>query len=254
MTSELFKSFNNESSLSESNSSKNNQIDKDKEMESKKGSQSTLNNSKEKKNINNSSSSNEDNGNKLEDNNKYLKLYEQSLFTNSEELKEFICPLCSKVFDEPTMELCGCLKVYCKNCLMDYMAKNGNKCPFSKNVITREPQPVPLINFTINSFEIKCRNYKYGCGWKGKCGKYKEHLKKYCLKEYIQCTNNGCNELIMKENMNRHLKECKYRYILCKLCNSKVQYIDRKKHEEMCNNKNDEDGPKGCGEEIEKKS
>ena len=244
MTSELFNSFNINRASSEINSSKDNDFYKSKEKETKK----------EEKNNDNSKTKNKFNSEKNEDNsgnNKYVKLYEKYLFADSEELKEFICPLCQKIFDEPTMELCGCHKICCKICLDEFFEKHGKICPFSNKAINQDPQPVPVINYTINLFEIKCRNYKYGCGWRGKCGKYKEHLKKYCLKEIIKCNNIGCNELIMKENMNRHLKVCKYRYILCKLCNSKVQFIDRKKHEEICTNRNDEDCPQGCGEELD---
>lgn len=243
MTSELFNSLNINRFAAEANTSKDNGFNKSKEKEVKK----------EEKNNDYSKTKNIFNSNQNDnENNKYVKLYEKSLFTESEELKEFICPLCQKIFDDPTMELCGCHKIYCKICLNEFFDKHGKICPFSNKEVIQDPQPVPVINYTINLFEIKCRNYKYGCGWRGKCGKYKEHLKKYCIKEKIKCSNIGCNELIMKENMNRHLKTCKYRYILCKLCNSKVQFIDRKKHEEICINKNDEDCPQGCGEVLDK--
>ena len=255
MTSEIFNTFQNDSRTSYNNSSNENELDKSKESELKERSSITLDNSKEEKNITKSilkSEENEKNRESLENNKKkYSNIYNPSLFINNfEEIKEFICPLCSNIFEEPTMELCGCHKIFCKNCIIEYLCKNDNKCPFSKKVIKIEPQPVPVIFSTISFFEIKCRNYEYGCNWKGKCGKYKEHLIKYCLKEYKKCINNGCNELMMRENMNKHLKECKYRLILCKLCKSKIRYIDRKKHEKICNNQNDSSCPKGCGEDI----
>ena len=256
MTSEIFNCIQNESSSLDNNSIKDNDTNKNNENQVKKVNMKTLYNIRDQSSNSNNSENNEENEvlKKLNiDNNNYSNLYIPSLFTNNyDEIREYICPICSNLFDEPTMELCGCHKIYCKNCLLDYLSKNDNKCPFSKKVIKIEPQFVPVIFHTINFFEIKCRNYKYGCVWKGKCGKYKEHLIKYCLKEYIKCLNNGCDEFIMKENMNNHLKECKYRYILCKLCRSKVQYIDKKKHEEICNNKNDKNDsgcPYECGEE-----
>ena len=185
------------------------------------------------------------------ENNIPSKLYIPSLFKVEDEIKEYICPLCNTVFDEPTMELCGCHKIFCKNCLKEYLAKNNNKCPFSKKAIIQQPQNVPVINYTISLLEMKCRNYINGCSWKGKCKEYKEHLKKYCLKEKVACPNRGCKQLIMKEDIIKHSKECEYRLILCKLCNIKIQYIDKKGHEDLCNNI-EVNCPHGCGEKIKR--
>ena len=53
--------------------------------------------------------------------------------------------------------------------------------------------------------------------------------------------------------MTNHLKECEYRLVLCVLCNQKVQYIERQKHEEICNN-TEVDCPQKCGEKIKRKN
>ena len=55
----------------------------------------------------------------------------------------------------------------------------------------------------------------------------------------------------MRENMNNHLKECMYRYVLCLLCNHQVLFFDKNRHEDICNN-TEVDYPQKCGEIIKK--
>ena len=187
-----------------------------------------------------------------EENNNYSHLFIPTLFTNVNEIKEYVCSLCKTVFDEPIMELCGCLRVFCKKCLYDYFSKNDNKCPISNKVISHPPQDVLLLSFAVGSFEMKCKNNLTGCNWKGKCKDYKEHLQNYCLKEKIKCPNLGCYQLMEREKINTHLQDCEYRSILCKICNDKIQFINKEKHEFLCYNNTEIDCPQRYGEKFKR--
>lgn len=168
-----------------------------------------------------------ENGQKEQKENEKLdkNIYYPILFKKGEVIKQYICPLCNMIFDEPVMELCGCCQIYCKRCIQDYLNKNNNKCPSSNKIITQEPQNVSVIQFTVNILDMICINHLNGCNWKGKCVEYKHHIQKYCPKKKIKCSNKGCTKLIMRENMENHLKECIFRYALCFLCNRQVQFF-----------------------------
>jgi len=200
----------------------------------------------------NSTEKSEINDEKKENNEIQQNIYYPYLFKQNEEIKQYICPICKMIFDEPVMELCGCCQIYCKRCIKEYLKNNNNKCPSSSKYIMQEPQNVPVIQFTINILDMICKNHSCGCNWKGKCVEYKHHIMKFCPKEKIKCSNKGCKELIIREKMDDHLKECAYRYVLCLLCNSKVQFYDKQRHEDICNN-TEVDCPQKCGEKIKKK-
>ena len=40
------------------------------------------------------------------------------LFIDQELIKQFICPLCKYLLNEPTMDRCGCSILFCKNRLV----------------------------------------------------------------------------------------------------------------------------------------
>ena len=111
--------------------------------------------------------SNEDSNEKIQMKNQpkkmeYKKIYDPSLFKDKESIMPYICPLCNGVLDEPTIELCGCHKIYCSSCLNSYLSANENKCPSSNKIIKGEPQFIPAINSFISGLEMKCKKRVIG--------------------------------------------------------------------------------------------
>ena len=125
---------------------------------------------------------------------KYTKTIDPKLFINQDFVSQFMCPLCEGVLNEPSMELCGCMKLFCKNCLNQYLKHNNNKCPISGDKIIKEPKLIDWVQNSLKLLDIKCKNYEEGCKWIGKYSKYNDHLKQ-CLKEPTPCINEGCNKI-----------------------------------------------------------
>ena len=180
----------------------------------------------------------------------FKKTYLISWFEEPNKIQQYICPLCNGVFDEPTMELCGCFKIYCKKCLNEYLEKRGHQCPCSNKIIDNNPQPVPVLENLINDLKMKCKNFNLGCNWKGLFSQFKEHLLN-CPKEKIKCLNEGCDKILMNEEIENHLKECEYRIINCELCNKSIKFFEKQKHEIECGNTLIE-CPQKCGENIKR--
>ena len=181
----------------------------------------------------------------------YNKIFEQSLFIDQNILKSFICPLCQGILDDATLEYCGCMKVYCKNCLKLYREMNKNKCPFTGNVCLKEPESFPLFNKILSNYEMKCHNFNKGCQWVGKYNNYKNHLKNECLKENVKCPNEKCNLIILRENLEKHLNECLYKKIKFDLCHNYIEFNLLEKHLNECK-KTKINCPQGCNMQIER--
>ena len=183
--------------------------------------------------------------------NLYKATYDPSLFLNKEAISSLICPLCKGILDVPVLEFCGCMKIFCKKCLETFRETNGKKCPETGFFSPNEPKPVPSIEDVLDKSEIKCQNYLNGCKWVGKFKDFKEHIQKNCLKEKVKCSNENCNQILEREKMEKHLKECLYRKIKCDFCKNDIQFNLLENHLNDCK-KTKIDCPQGCGIKLER--
>lgn len=183
-------------------------------------------------------------------NTNYIKEIEPSLFIRQELIAQFICPLCEGVLIIPTMCMCGCLKLFCKNCFEKYLKTHENKCLISGNKITQEPKFVKWVQSHIELLEMKCKNQINGCNWTGQYSKFKEHIGQ-CSKESIHCLYEGCDKSILRENLDKHMFICQFKPIKCEFCGLKIVLNDKEKHDLVCLKK-EISCPKDCGEKFER--
>ena len=160
---------------------------------------------------------------------KFNKTINPKIFINQEFILQFLCPLCEGVLNEPSMELCGCMKLFCKRCLNQYLKFNNNKFPISGEKAVKEPKLMEWVQNSLNLLDVKCKNLSEGCNWTGKYIEYAEHLK-LCLKEPTHCIYKGCNKIFLTEKLEEHLKECVYRTYICTKYGLKLIYLDKYIH------------------------
>ena len=171
------------------------------------------------------------------------------LIDNSSEIDEFFCPLCKGILNEPIIDKCS--HVFCKACFEKYY-NIYKKCPISKNQINiKEITSINIIANRINKNKIKCKNYIKGCDWIGQILDMKNHIINDCQKSIIKCPFENCNLLIMKENLDKHIKECEYRKVECEDCHNNFPFKQLIEHSSNCAKKKI-DCPQKCGSIIER--
>ena len=45
--------------------------------------------------------------------------------------------------------------------------------------------------------------------------------------ELLSCPNTGCDELVRKSNLDKHLLECEFSSVMCKLCSKDIILKDK---------------------------
>jgi hypothetical protein len=106
----------------------------------------------------------------------------------------FKCTSCSQLVLNP--RYCNCQDIYCKKCTF-----KCNICP--KNYL---PQDLGKIESNILlKIKIKCILHGKGCSDVIEMGRHKEHLEKYCNRNY-KCNN--CNLISDYKNMILHIRNC----------------------------------------------
>ncbi|XP_029381511.1 TNF receptor-associated factor 5 [Echeneis naucrates] len=132
---------------------------------------------------------------------------------------EFVCPICRGVVLNPQQNSCG--HIYCFHCLqglLETSSPSSSVCPMDGAVIT--PAEVFQDNCCkreISSLEVFCTNSPE-CTCVTTLHRLQDHLRS-CQYEQLLCSNPGCDVLLQRRHLSRHLKgECLHRTEPCPHC------------------------------------
>ena len=177
-------------------------------------------------------------------------IYLPELFLDQEYIDQLKCGICENICDDPVIPCCGCDKMFCKKCLLFYYDNNHNECPECKKA-SKDFSKVSALDTIIKLKMMKCINYKENCTWKGKFSDYKEHITNKCPKEIINCPYKGCIIKLRREEMDNHMKDCKFLEIVCDKCKLKIPKNEIDTHKNICLKELIE-CPQGCKNKIER--
>ncbi|XP_029449127.1 TNF receptor-associated factor 5 isoform X2 [Rhinatrema bivittatum] len=118
-------------------------------------------------------------------------------YTFVEKLEErYKCAECNLVLHNPHQTGCG--HRFCQNCIMTLGG-------------VPDVPTCPIDNEIINLHE--------------------EHLKQ-CLFETVECSNDGCHDIMLRKDLKDHLHhQCKFREEMCQYCKQRIVSINLKNHE-----------------------
>ena len=170
------------------------------------------------------------------------------------------CPICLHILKEPCLISCKCGKKICRECVEQ---------------IKEEDKPCPLCNksdFTymrdygqersLKEFEVWCSNKEKGCDWRGKLGKYEQHLNRDpspenqltgCQFVEVKCMHE-CGKWFERCHISTHQTEqCTERPYSCQYCKdydstfeevTEVHYTECDDYPVNCPNNCQEEPPK----------
>ena len=135
------------------------------------------------------------------------------------------CPICSHILLDPQLLSC-CGHHFCDACVKR-LHHDRRPC-----ALCNEPKFTALLDKgkqrLILQRKVYCLNKQNGCQWQGELGLLAGHLSEgdpprrvpLCQYEFVPCSNEGCDEKVLRVNMEQHLNsECQYRRLVCQYCN-----------------------------------
>ena len=171
------------------------------------------------------------------------------LTEKTSEIDDFYCPLCKGLLNDPVIDKCS--HTFCKKCFEKFY-NLYHLCPITKTKLDDgNLTQVPLITKSVGKRIIKCKNINKGCNWIGKISDLKVHLENECLKSLIKCPFEGCNDITMRENLDKHKNQCEYRTVECLDCHKNFAYKLLNEHSKICPKKKI-NCPQDCGLIIER--
>ncbi|KAL4438604.1 hypothetical protein ABPG74_015502 [Tetrahymena malaccensis] len=159
-----------------------------------------------------------------------------SQIKSEKEDDDLVCPICSYVIWEPVG--CAVCKLHvCLKCIQDWQNKGKTTCPISGCKEFQDEKPHPYFYKHLSSLKLDCQNKEKGCLETMLYEQYQKHLEKECMFVDVNCPDEGCQIIILKKDLEEHLKVCEYFLVKCEYCENDYYRKDKKDHEEyVCQN------------------
>ncbi|CAM4538769.1 TNF receptor-associated factor 5 isoform X1 [Caretta caretta] len=144
--------------------------------------------------------------------------------------ERYKCAYCHLVLHNPHQTGCG--HRFCQHCIISLREFNAvPTCPVDKETIkAHEVFKDNCCKREVLNLQVFCKNVPQ-CNSKIILGRYQDHLQQ-CLFESVQCTNDECQDQILRKDLKDHLSlHCKFREEICQYCNQYVVSIHLKNHE-----------------------
>ena len=164
-------------------------------------------------------------------------------------LLDYLCKLCGGVLYDAMFDGCG--HMFCAKCLKKAIEMKQS-CPISCNNLIFSNIPTSFLCKIIEKRDMFCKNRKNDCDWKGKYSLYEDHIKNECKRQIVKCSNDVCEQKILREDLENHLKVCEFRLVACINCELFVSNILLTCHTNLCPKVN-LSCPLSCGITIERK-
>ena len=86
----------------------------------------------------------------------------------------------------------------------------------------------------VKQLRLSCENQVVGCDWSGILDDYEQHIKE-CGFMVVDCPNEGCEDKVARNVLEKHCTEtCRRRLVDCACCKGKVPFDDLPTHPEVC--------------------
>ena len=163
------------------------------------------------------------------------------------------CPICLHVLKEPCLISCPCGQKICRECV-EQIKEDVKPCPLCNKTDFTFMRDYGLERF-LKEQEVWCSHKKDGCEWRGKLGKYEQHLNEDpspenqltgCQFVEVGCVH-GCGERFQRRHIPSHQDEkCPERPYSCEYCHeyestfadvTQDHYLDCEMYPVPCPNK-----------------
>lgn len=205
------------------------------------------------------------------------KLTKLDFINPTDDLEEFHCNLCQGILIDPVIDNCEDSHAFCRSCIKDNLIfKDKGKCPISTNECSNYSfNKASILSKILNKKMIRCINNRptanliknsddtndYSknnknndqCNWTGVLNNLFKHLNEECSDQLVKCLNIKCEKEIKRKYYNTHFyKECDYRRIPCKDCNTIYHFCEKSEHIQLCENELIECS-NNCGMKVKRK-
>jgi hypothetical protein len=148
-------------------------------------------------------------------------------------LYEYLCSLCTGVYCDPILDVCG--HIFCRDCITKHM-EVFKSCPINKDktLTHKDLTKMVFIANLVAKQKVYCKNKKIGCEWSGPLSELENHITNECCHQLLKCSYFGCQHTSQRDSMETHKSICDYRPTSCPHCEITFPTASMNSHFENC--------------------
>ncbi|KAF8555322.1 hypothetical protein OG21DRAFT_1571737 [Imleria badia] len=148
-----------------------------------------------------------------------------------------ICCICHAPFTNPTTTR-SCMHTFCHDCVVEAV-KHSPHCPIDRSPLAMEDlAPAnPIVKHLVDELIVECPLRSAGCPHTCQRQLSESHMKDACQYVTVPCSEEGCNQLILRKDRGKHADLCVHRSTECDGCGASVKYSDLTDHYSECSSK-----------------
>lgn len=161
--------------------------------------------------------------------------FDTDIFIHQPVDENLLCLVCHAVQEIP-VTVCNQGHTLCEACFATW-EQRSNVCPTCRSPLSGKILNRPIQNI-IQSLQLRCpaASVQEGgprCGWEGTMSEFVErHRTQECPLRKIQCSNEGCGEMVQHDQLEDHEQSsCPHRIISCQLCGEEMRDRERFLHD-----------------------
>ncbi|KLO09244.1 hypothetical protein SCHPADRAFT_943800 [Schizopora paradoxa] len=145
-----------------------------------------------------------------------------------------ICCICRAPFLNPVVTT-TCSHTFCRECITRCLQEQPC-CPVDRTPLSTENLKAEnlLLRNMVDELLVECSERASGCKHTCERQLLEAHLRDSCQFVQVACSEEGCNELVLRKDMGSHSHDCSHRVIVCEACNAAVKAFDLETHYSDC--------------------
>lgn len=123
------------------------------------------------------------------------------------------CCICRDVLEDPVQAPCE--HAYCRSCIEGWLV-HETICPEDRKPLSHHNLR-PLFRYMrndLNRLKVRCERYQAGCEYSCELEFIRNHDSE-CLFMQIECTNVKCTAMVLRKDLQDHLKTCEFHAMEC---------------------------------------
>ncbi|EIW82863.1 hypothetical protein CONPUDRAFT_151921 [Coniophora puteana RWD-64-598 SS2] len=147
-----------------------------------------------------------------------------------------MCCICHAPFIDPTTTK-ACMHTFCRDCIVEAV-KHAPQCPIDRFPLSPDDlvPANPIVKHLVDELIVECSQRELGCEHTCQRQLLASHLKDGCQYVTVTCSKEGCEEIILRKDIDKHAEDCGRRMTQCDGCGVTVRVgeLDVRIHTSSC--------------------